>query len=217
MISTNNIRVKQKSYSQNAEDVFVLEYFKGFKGTLLSVGENNGIDFSNAKLLIEHGFEAYLLEPGSVCADLFLLHKDTPKVHVFNYGIGEQDEVVKFYESGAHVLNGGDTGLVSSTDYEETIRWRNSGVQFDETEIQLISFENFCNAIDSPIFDFISIDAEGYDWRILKQINLTEVGCQALVIEWNSIPALKVQFENYCGLYGLKLAHVNAENLIYTR
>lgn len=203
------------SYSQNGEDLFVLDYFKGFKGTLLEIGANDGRTLSNSLLLIENGWNAYLLEPGSVCGDLFMLHKDNPKVHIFNYGIGEGDEVVKFYESGAHVLYGSDKGLVSSTDYIETIRWRNSGVIFTEREIQLISFENFHNSIDNIPFDFISIDAEGHDWTILQQIDLS--GTSALCVEWNGIAQLKVQFADYCAFYRLKLAHVNNENLIFVR
>ncbi|ASU34398.1 FkbM family methyltransferase [Mucilaginibacter xinganensis] len=203
------------SYSQNREDLFVLDYFKGFKGTLLEIGANDGRTLSNSLLLIENGWNAYVLEPGSVCGDLFLLHKDNCKVHVFNYGIGERDEVVKFYESGTHVSNGSDKGLVSSTHYNETLRWRKSGVQFTEREIQLVSFENFYNSIENPVFDFISIDAEGHDWTILKHIDLKDVRC--LVIEFNGDNELQARFSIYCASYGLKLAIINNENLIFVR
>lgn len=203
------------SYSQNQEDIKIADYFNGKIGNLLSVGENNGTMLSNAKLLIELGWSAWLLEPASVCADLFLLHKDNPKVHVFNYGLGLKDERVKFYESENHVPGGSDIALVSSTDYNETVRWREAGVKFNEREIQLVSFEKFWNVADKPKFDFISIDCEGNDWNVLQQINLSEVECKALVIEWNGNRELKYKFRTYCSQFGLKLIHKNAENLIF--
>lgn len=220
MISTDNMHVKQKSYSQNAEDLFVLDYFKGFKGTLLEIGANDGRTLSNSLLLIENGWKAHLIEPGRKVFDsLYALHAFNPRVKLYNYGIGEQSGIFKFYESGEHVLHGGDLGLVSSIDYDETERWRNSGVKFDEIEVNIYDWQTFYNKIDfpSPNFDFISIDAEGFDWQILKQIDLNAIGCSCLVIEWNKIQVLKAQFIDYCGLYGLKLANENAENLLFIK
>lgn len=201
------------SYSQNREDIFVLDYFKGFKGTLLEIGANDGQTLSNSLLLIENGWKAHLVEPGHVYTDLSMLHANNPRVTLYNFGIGNSDSVVPFFESGAHVKNGNDRALVSSVDYSETERWRNTGVEFIEHNIQLVSWETF--TAERIAFDFISIDAEGMDGEILQQIDLTLTSC--LIIEWNSIPALQIQFTDYCGLYGLKLAHMNNENLIFVR
>lgn len=197
------------SYSQNREDLFVLHYFGMFKGNLLSIGENNGTDFSNAKLLIENGWSATLFEPGITCIDLFKLHQGNKKVKIYNFGIGERDEIVPFYESGSHVKNGLDRGLVSTIDFQETLRW--PGVEFTERNIQLVPF----SILEGEKFDFISIDAEGADWQILQQINLDEVGCKCLCIEYNSNPELLKLFSDYCK--GFKLALSNAENLVFCR
>lgn len=206
------------TYSQNAEDLLILNYFGNFKGTLLEIGANDGQTLSNSLLLIENGWNAHLIEPGRKVFDkLYVLHEFNERVKMYNYGIGYHSETVKFYESGAHVLNGSDLGLVSSIGYAETERWRKSGVQFDECEIQLNTFADFYKFCSSEIFDFISIDAEGLDWEILQQINLTDVGCKALCIEWNSLDALHVGYTDYCALHGLKLAHKNAENLIFVK
>lgn len=218
MISTDNIRVKQKYYSQNAEDVFVLDYFKGFKGTLLEVGANDGRTLSNSLLLIENGWKGHLIEPGrKVFGSLYALHEFNPSVKMYNYGIGNKFETVTLYESGAHIINGSDLGLVSTIDYAETERWRKSGVQFDEITIQINTFDGFYKFCNSDTFDFISIDAEGLDWQILQQIDLNSVGCKCLCIEFNGDNELQVRFSIYCASYGLKLAHINNENLIYIR
>lgn len=204
-----------KSYSQNNEDLFVLDYFKGFKGTLLEIGANDGHTLSNSLLLIENGWKAWLVEPSSAFYSLEELHKDNKLVHCCYFGIGEKDETVKFYESGAHVIGGSDKALVSSVYINETDRWKKQGVEFTEKETVLISWNRFSD--NNFILDFISIDAEGMDWQILKQIDLTAVGCKCLCIEFNGDKSLEVQFTNYCALHGLKLAHVNNENLLFVR
>lgn len=204
-----------KSYSQNNEDLFVLNYFGDYRGALLSIGENEGVTFSNAKLLIDAGFSAHLLEPGETCVDLMYLHEKNDKVTVHNFGIGETDGKVKFYESANHVPGGSDKGLVSSTDYVETERWRKAGVQFKETEIMLKTFETFYEGIGRPKFDYVSLDTEGNDLCILEQMDLDAIGCSVICLEWNGNPELSTKFTQYCK--GFKLAHINGENLIFCR
>lgn len=205
------------SYSQNKEDLKILKYFKGKKGNLLSVGENDGETFSNAKLLIENGWSAWLLEPASVFQELHILHEDNEKVKTFNYGLGKKEETVKFYESKNHVPGGTDKALVSSTSYEETKRWRKSGVEFVETEIRIVPFRQFWEEQGKPTFNFITIDCEGNDWTVLQQIDLSKVRCEALCIEWNGDIHLKMKYSNYCRAFGLREVYSNAENVIYLR
>lgn len=199
-------------HSQNGEATIVAKYFGGYKGTLLDIGANDGITFSNGYDLIMMGWEAHLLEPGKTCGDLFLLHKDNPRVHVYNYGISTEDAEFVFYESGAHVKGGTDSGLVSTIYPVEKLKW--AGVEFEDTKALFSTFSMFQSVAESN-YDFISIDCEGSDWDILQQINLTEVGCKCLCIEWNSDPVLKAKYTNYVKPFRLRLIHQNAENLIF--
>lgn len=202
-----------RTYSQNQEDLFVLSYFKGFKGTLYDIGANDGKTLSNSLLLIENGWEAHLFEPGSVYSQLHELHKDNSAVRLNNFGLSDKHETLTYWESEAHVPGGNDTGLVSTTIFEETKRWPN--VKFHEKQIQLTDINDYWDWIGKPNIDFISLDVEGMELQILKAMNLTEMGCKCLCVEFNGIKALQVQFTNYCALHGLKLAHVNNENLIF--
>lgn len=206
-----------KSYSQNQEDLFVLNYFQNKTGNLLDIGANEGITFSNSRLLIENGWTGHLVEPGSVYSDLHSLYADSPNVHTHNFGIGEEEKVVKFYESGAHVAGGTDQGLVSTVNEAETVRWRLAGVEFKETEIYIINWLDFYTSIGSPKFDFVSADVEGEEWNILKQMDLAAIGCSCVCIEFNGHLDLKMQFVNYCTMFGMKLALENRENLIFVK
>lgn len=205
-----------KSYSQNQEDKFILNYFGNYKGTLLEVGANDGQTLSNSKLFIEQGWKAHLVEPGRTFSDLVKLYYTNPNVHLHNYAIGGQfNKEATFYESGAHVIGGSDIGLVSSLDFDETERWRKSGVDFTETKVQVKSFNEWWSDAGKPQLDFISIDAESFDWDILQQIDLKLVGCRVLCIEWNGDADLKRKYINHC--IGYKIAVENRENLIFVK
>lgn len=207
-----------KSHSQNQEDLFVLKYFGDYKGTLLEIGANDGQTLSNSKLLIENGFSAHLIEPGRTFSDLVKLHYTNPNVQLYNYAIGGAFQTeATFFESGAHVIGGSDVGLVSTLDFDETERWRKSGVQFTETKVPVKTFREFWNEAGKPMLDYISIDAEGHDWDILQQIYLNTVGCRCLVIEHNGDNKLKADFTRYCGCYDLVPAVCNNENLIFVK
>ena len=199
------------SYAQSQEDLFIINYFGDYKGTLLDIGANDGRTFSNSKLMIENGWSAHLLEPGSIFTELQLCHATNHNVNCYNYGLGKHDEVVHFWESDAHVLNGSDRGLVSTCNFEETKRWPN--VKFTKRKVQLCSWATFAGL--RLKFDFISIDVEGHEWEILQQIPLDEVGCKCLCIEWNSNPELLKLFSDYCK--GFRVGLQNAENLIFVK
>lgn len=206
------------SYSQNQEDLFILNYFGDYKGTVLEIGANDGTMLSNSRLAIRNGWSAYLVEPGDPYKSLVDLYGHSPEtVRLFGYGLGEKTEQVNFYASKSHIPNGSDIGLVSSTSYKETERWRNAGVEFITTTIQVRKYSEWYEAQDRPKFDFISLDCEGGEWGILQQIDLDECACRALCIEWNGNPDLWNLFNDYCGSFGMVLRVQNNENLIFTK
>jgi FkbM family methyltransferase len=201
--------------SQNNEAEIVANYFKGKKGTVLDIGANNGQTFSNSFDLIQAGWSGVLIEPGSVFTQLQELHKDNKAVNCYQLAIAEKEQMLTFYESGAHVKNGTDTGLVSTLNHDETIRWRNSGVEFTERKVQAVPFSWVLKWHKK--FDFITIDAEGFDLAILKQIDLAKVKCQCLCIEWNGDQALDQAYKVYCNYYGLREISRNRENIIFAK
>jgi hypothetical protein len=202
------------TYSQNREDLIIAEYFGDFKGTLLSIGENDGRTFSNALAFIELGWQAHLVEPSSVFRQMESAHIDNKLVTCYNFGIGDSDRYSIFYESGAHVRGGKDRALVSTTDESELTRWVD--VEFTKKEIDIVSWFTFlCLSGSDTVFDYISIDCEGMDLEILKQINLSQTKC--LIIEWNGVLSLKSIYQDICDRFGLRLFHKNAENLIFVR
>ncbi len=199
-------------YSQNSEQKHIVSYFGKFKGKLLSIGENDGKTFSNALNLIELGWEAYLIEPSpKAYKALTELHERNVNITCVNVAIGEENKVMTFYESKHHLKDKSDFALLSSLDYSETERWRKSGVEFTEIEVPVVTYDKI-----KDNYDFISIDAEGYDLIILKQIDLTHT--KLLCIEWNSIESVKAEIIKYCLSFGLNtIIYISGENLLIGR
>lgn len=198
-------------YSQNNEDDFILNYFDGYRGVLIEIGANDGVTLSNSRQLIENRWIAFLVEPDRKAFErLDKLYAKHPNVTLFNCAIGDKDEMVTLYASGEHLKNG-DTGLLSSVSMAETKRWR-ATTDFNPETVVMRTYKAL---FENHKFDFISIDAEGFDVTILKQIDLSHTKC--LCVEWNSNPTAFKEIVNYCAPYGLHIAKQNAENLILTR
>lgn len=204
-----------KSYSQNQEDQFIANYFGDYKGTLLEIGANDGTTLSNSRALIEDGWSAHLVEPAGVYYTLKRLYLGYENVNCYNVAIGQEQGIVDFYESGAHVPNGTDKALVSTLDFNEMQRW--AGVDFHKIKVNVVPFNFLWEMTEFAKFDFISIDAEGFDWLILQQIDLTAVSCKCLIIEHNGNLELKSDYKTYCQRFGLMAVIENAENIVFIR
>lgn len=204
-----------KYTSQNRETEIALNYFKDRKGTILDIGANTGYFLSNSYDLIQQDWACIAVEPSIVFNDLIELHKGNKKVSCYNVAIAEKEGKLKFFESGAHIKGGTDKALVSTAIPKEMERW--SDVDFKEIEVDAITFSQLRKMHPKETFNYISLDVEGFEWQILKQIDLKEVGCELLCIEWNGNKELKNKFTNYCNKFGLKQIHQNAENILFAK
>lgn len=202
-------------YSQNDEEKYITEYFGDFKGELLSIGENDGETFSNALRLIELGWMAVLVEPSRwAFHKIQVLHRNNP-VMAIRAAVGTECGTTTLYESGPHLVSRKDYSLLSTIKESEKKRWKNN-VAFKPVKVNIIDYAALLKIADRKSFDFITIDAEGMDIEILKQIDLTKT--KMVCIEWNLIEADKQTIIDYCALYGMtKTVLVNAENIILAR
>lgn len=197
-------------YSQNNEEQIILNYFGDKIGSVLDIGANDGKTFSNSLALIERGWVATLVEPHPVAYEkLTQLHAGNDSVECVRAAICEHNDKVTLHINTPHIPN--DIGLLSTVVKSESEKWGNV-VHYNEVQVQGYTFKRFCEIWKVDKFDFITIDAEGMDYAILSQINLTESGCSMVCVEYNGIELDK--YINYCEQFGMKVKHVNAENLI---
>jgi len=210
-------------YSQNEEETMAINYFNHREGasqlkTLLDIGANDGITFSNSKFLIENGWIGTLLEPSHIAYQKCIEnHKNNAEnTFIYNFGIANETGEQEFLESASHLPNGKDIALLSSVPSKLIERWRNA-VSFTESKAMFYTFQDFEKyfLMEDEKFPYITIDAEGYDWEILKQIDLKKYGVEMLCIEWNGIEQLANNYTHYCSTFGLTELHRNEENMIF--
>jgi FkbM family methyltransferase len=195
-----------KNYSQNQEDIIVQNYFQGYIGKLLSIGENDGITLSNSRALIELGWKADLVEPSPTAYKMLEnLYKKNDNVTTHKVAIGKRNGFTQLFDMGTH-LGRGDTSLLSTIKEKEMERWR--GTEFKPVKVKVMTYDKFTQ----ETYDFISIDAEGMDIDILKQINLDGVKC--LCIEYNNDRHAEAEIR---GLVPERFKEIyrSLENLVY--
>ena len=208
-------------YSQNNEDEIIFDYFKvmypeneGIR-TMIDIGANDGKTFSNSLLFVENQWKCTLIEPSKRAFKLLHdLHSNNPDVILHNFGFEMFNGKQTFYESGAY-RDGDDVALYSSLNEEEIQKWKHD-VPFVEVEADFLTWFDFrCKNQDK--YDLISIDCEGFDLTLLHQMDLNQLGCKCLCIEWNSIEFVKENIVDYCAAFGFTLLYRNPENLILTK
>lgn len=197
-------------YSQNQEEAIILQYFLDKKGTFLDIGANDGVTLSNVRALAELGWSGDLIEPSKKTFDKAVdNYKDYRNIYLHNCAISDKTGHFDFYESGEH-LGTGDHSLLSSLKEDETKRWTKE--QFTKTTVNSFTFRDWLNLSKHKYFDFISIDAEGYDYEILIQMNLKRLKVKMFCVEHNGNKIN--QFVDYGLQYNFKVIHANNENLM---
>ncbi len=201
-------------FSQGREQQVILDYFQDRIGTYLDIGANDGITFSNTRALYVLGWLGFCVEPSPAAYAKFEAENPPDGPTLINAAITTQDGPIDLYDSGTH-LKKGDVALLSTTVPSEMARWARSGEQFTKTTVRGITFATLLKECGRDKFDFVSIDAEGMDYSILTQMNLTELGVQMLCIEFNQ--KNEKQFVDYCAKFGMRLHRKTYENLIFVR
>mgnify|MGYP001570164155 CR=1 FL=1 len=210
-----------KDYSQHGEQQVVLDYFNGVGGTLLDIGANNGIIFSNSRALLELGWYGVLVEPSE--KTFKELTKNSARFHkqvlLHNVGIADYNGWGEFFESGP-LVSKKDYSLVSSMKETETARWRQKThpdqriIKFRKTKIPVIDFATLLKNSQCDTFDFITIDVEGMEVEILKQIDIVSLNCKMICLEYNGKPEIA---EIYDRLIPHPVLYKNRTNIIYAK
>ena len=210
-------------YTQDNEESIIREYFSGRLNDslfLLDIGANDGETLSNSRQLILDGWRAILVEPSrKALARLKNLYAENHRVKIKDLAISKETGEVILHESGSWNSDGRDIALFSTVKESELERWGNR-VTFTKISVNSYTFSDFIvkENLQGIKFDFITIAAEGLDWDILEQIDLTQIGCDCLCIEWNSIDDLYVKIKDFCEKkHGMREHLKNRDNLIFVR
>lgn len=209
-------------YSQFEEEKIIQDYFGDFIGNLIDIGANDGKTLSNTLRCIERGWGGILIEPTDLAFErLQELHKQRSNVVCKKAAVSTKNGEGTMIVNGSH-YGTGDTGLLSRliTDFvdeskkdedvpKDAYGWKNY------THVRMIDFNTLIQESEVKKFDLISIDAEGHDWSILQQINLTELETKMLIVEYDGVNSQ--HFVDYCKKHNMILKEKTVTNLIFVK
>lgn len=209
-------------YSQHGEDIIVYNYFKERNGIFLDIGANDGKTLSNTYLLYEKGWSGLMIE-GSPHVFKRLKNNfiNNDKVQCLNICLSDKEGLFDFYHNINHNVNPNidkdNIDLLSTivtNSYERVKNWGS----FEKQEIYCYTFNKVIELSKFKKFDFISIDIEGMDFNILKQIDLSKTETDCIIIEYNENIEEKNKILNYCLKFGLSNVLLdNNTNIILTK
>tara|TARA_B100000965_G_C19380004_1_gene664188 strand:- start:93 stop:779 length:687 start_codon:yes stop_codon:yes gene_type:complete len=152
--------LKKKSYSQCGEDVFIKNFFKNKNhGTYLDIGAFNPIKFSNTLLLYQNGWKGTNIDLNQTSIDLFNIFR--PRDKNICAAISNKEERVKVnIENIFSPLN--------TISLEQSKKLNQNSIKKNLYHVKTKKI----NKIIKNKFDFLNIDIEGFDYKVLKSIKL---------------------------------------------
>ena len=151
--------------------------------TFVQIGSNDGTTDDPLRALTEaYGWSGVLVEPVPyVFARLKQERGSDPRLRFENAAIGDHDGEADFFHLRQRrigedrpdwhdQLGSFSLETILSPEHEEHI----PGIRdlLLRTTVRTLTFESLCRKHDIERFDLLHIDAEGYDWEILRRIEL---------------------------------------------
>jgi FkbM family methyltransferase len=172
-------------YSQFEQDKFIYEnYFKDkIDGYFVDIGAHDGITLSNSKFFEEIGWKGVCIEPNPKIFELLKLNRTNKCIMK---AISNKTGTAQFFQ----IINGPDmlSGLVDDFTQSAIERINNDinsipeEPEYDYIEVELDTFNNI---IDQTKIDFLSLDTEGNELKILQSINFDKFDINAITVENN--------------------------------
>jgi|TARA_B110000211_G_scaffold207234_1_gene242865 FkbM family methyltransferase len=167
--------IKKKSYAMNNEDTAVLNYFKDRKnGFYVDVGCYHPIHRNNTHLLHKQNWSGINIDTSQFSIDLFNYMR--PKDLNYNCAISDKNENIKlFYQKELSQLSTTEKGQAESV-FQGNIK---------EKEMQAFTLDEVLNRdrYKKSKIDFLDIDVEGADLKVLKGLSFDKFKPELICIE----------------------------------
>ena len=181
--------INRKQYSQWGEDIFINSFFKDIdNGIYLDIGCFHPYMYSNTCLLYKKGWNGINVDINQTAIDLFNIvrPKDT---NICAAASNKKRELKVYFDDPFSPVNTVDEKFYQKLEKSFFKNKKILTVQSKTIE-EIFEIGKIKNTID-----FINIDAEGLDFEILQQINLSKYHVKLLSIETHNIDGSET--ENY--------------------
>ena len=205
----------QKSYSQFNDDIFIKKFFKNKAvGTYVDIGCHHPFKLNNTYLLYKMGWNGLNIDLMRINIDLFNIWR--PKDKNICSAISNKNKTASVYIPNNNILS---TEISIQKNYANTIKGHHKN-PFVQKKIKVSTFENIIkkSKINLEKFDFLKIDIEGEDYKVLKNINLKKYNPTLICIE-NGIEnkGNKNKISKYLKSIKYKLIFKSLINLFYQK
>ena len=159
---------KSKHLGEFGEDIFVRRFFKKkAKGFYVDVGCYHPIKGSLTNSLYKKGWNGMNIDLSEISIDLFKLSR--PNDHNINAAITNFDGKTSYYENSP---------INQQNSLED-----NDGIK---KEIEAYKLNTLLEKNKIEKIDYLNIDAEGNDYKVISNFNFTKYEPQLISIEFNS-------------------------------
>jgi FkbM family methyltransferase len=181
-----------KFYSQFKQDQFAYEnYFKNkLNGFFVDIGAYDGEIDSNSLFFENLGWKGICFEPNP---DMFYKLQHIRKCTCLPYAISDKNETTQFFQikEGPIVLSGLVDGFtVTAVERINSYNLEDSQT-FDYIDVECKTFDSVVNTYD---IDFLSLDTEGNELKILQSIDFIKYNIDVITVENNDYDSKFVDF-----------------------
>ena len=181
------IKYKKVSYSFNAVDLIVNYIFKNKKaGTYIDVGAQNPISNNNTYLLYKKGWRGINIDLDKKNIDLFNISR--PKDINLNFAVSDIDgeQELFFYHDGSPI----------NTLSKKVHLYQKAKIK-EIKKIKTFTLNTILNKIKfNGDIDYLNIDVEGYENKVLSGFNLQKYSPKIISIEYLDLKMQKLEFKN---------------------
>ena len=191
---------KKKSYSQFGEDQIIKDYFGKFVGTYVDVGCYHPIKYSNTALLHKIGWKGINIDLNETSIDLFNACRKED-INIVACLSDKNEKVSVYLDSEFSALN--------SVNPENSEKFKFGNIKRKNINTQIFS------DLIRKNFDFLNIDCEGNDYKILKTIDLKKYTPKLINIEVSENNKKDIYF--YLNSNGYEILEIKSLSHIFKR
>lgn len=153
--------------------------------TFMQIGAFDGkVDDDLRSLIKAHRLRGVLVEPQPAAFDrLRKTYRHEPQLTLLQAAIAEQEGIRDLY------CKRGEASMLASFDREHLRRHNIPHHEIVTRQVACHTVESAMRAAGLSHVDFIQIDAEGYDWPIIRSIDFSRLRPRILRFEYHHMPA----------------------------
>ncbi len=190
-------KYKNTSYSQCGEDRILKFLFDNIlkisKPSFLDIGAHHPYYLNNTNIFYESGSSGINIDPNEISIQLFKKHR--PRDISLQLGISDKATELDFYTFRYSTHN--------TFDPVEAEKHKDALLSITKIKVQTIEYiiQEYANGVFP---DFLSLDVEGLDLRILKTIDFSTNGPKVICVESNFEKSKTIWDKNYELIHYLK-------------